>query len=75
MAFFFTEAQMVEAARKAYREQNELDRQLLAVERQSGPVSLSAWTDPDTEVDQLGEALKAVLAQVRPIRPVLSLVV
>lgn len=74
MAFFFTEDQMVEAAKKAYREQNQLDRQLLAVERQRGPVSLSVWTDPDTELDQLGEALKDALAQVRPTRPILSVV-
>ena len=74
MAFFFTESQVVEAAIRAYREHAEADSQLLALERQSGPVPLSSWTDPQTELDQLGEAFKGVLSGVRPVRPVLSLV-
>lgn len=74
MAFFFTESQIVEAAIRAYREHAEVDRQLLAVERQKGPVPLSTWTDPQTELDQLGDYLKSALSEVRPVRPVLSLV-
>lgn len=53
MAFFFTEQQVVEAARKAYREHAEADQKALAEWRSKGPVKLSDWTDPDTELDQI----------------------
>lgn len=65
MAFFFTEQQVVEAARKAYREHAEADQKALAEWRSKGPVKLSDWTDPDTELDQIGEALKDELAVLR----------
>lgn len=74
MAFFFTEAQVIEAARKAFRDHAESDRQSLAEWRAQGPVKLSDWTDADTELDQLGEALKDALAMIRPDHPVMALV-
>lgn len=66
MAFFFTEEQVVAAARKAYREHAEFDSKLRQEWAEDGPVSLSDWTDPDSELDQLGEAIKDELAVVRP---------
>lgn len=66
MAFFFTEEQVVEAARKAYREHAELDSKLRKDWAEEEPWALSDWTDPDSELDQLGEALKDELASVRP---------
>lgn len=65
MAFFFTEQQMVEAARKAYREHSAMDAKHLAEWSKEGPISLPDWTDSDTELDQLGEALKDELAAAR----------
>lgn len=73
MAFFFTEEQVVQAAVKAFREHAEADRQALAQWQAKGPVTLADWTDPDTELDQIGEAFKDVLALVRPEHPVVSL--
>lgn len=73
MAFFFTEDQVVEAARKAFREHAEADRQSLAEWQAKGPVTLSDWTDADTELDQIGEALKDALALIRPDHPVVRI--
>lgn len=65
MAHFYTEAQVVEAARKAYREHAEFDAKMLKEWADGEAVAVSDWTDPHTELDQLGEALKDELAAVR----------
>jgi hypothetical protein len=74
MGFFYTEEQVVEAARRAYREHDAMSRSLLAIERQQCEVPLHLWTDADTELDQIGEELKDALAQIKPLKPVLALV-
>lgn len=74
MAFFFTEAQVVSAAIKAYRDHSELNNRLLSEWRQQGPCSLSDWTDPETELDQIGDEIKATLARIRPSGAVLPVV-
>lgn len=74
MAFFFTESQVVEAARRAFRDHAESDRKSLAEWQAQGPVRLSDWTDPDTELDQLGEAIKDALAMMRPDHPIVGTV-
>jgi hypothetical protein len=66
VAFFFTEDQFVDAARKAYREQDKVTRGLLESERKDEHVPLLEWTDPDTEIDQLGLFLTEAMGQVRP---------
>lgn len=66
MAFYYTEQQVVEAVRKAYVDHAETVKTLLSQWRKDGDFPLSDWTDPDTELDQLGEALKDALAQIRP---------
>lgn len=62
MAYFFTEQQVVDMAIKAYREHSARDAQLRAEWETQATVSLVDWIDPDTEVDQLGEAFKDGLA-------------
>lgn len=66
MALYYTEEQVVEAARKAYRDHAEMCGALLSQWRREGEFALSDWTDPDTELDQLGEALKDALAEALP---------
>jgi len=56
---------VVEAARKAYREHAEFDAKMLKEWGDGEAVSVSDWTDPHTELDQLGEALKDELSSVR----------
>lgn len=60
MAFYFSEEQMVEAARAAFRDYSTWSHREFASQIEHG-ATLELWTNAAEEANALGEALKAHL--------------
>lgn len=64
MARFCTEEQVIEAARRAYRVHAEIDDKGFQQAQREG-CTLAQWTDPDAELDTLGDFFMTELASIR----------
>lgn len=62
MAFYFTEEQVLDAARKAFRDYATWSHGAFAACVQEG-ATLAEWTNADAEREAIGEALKLELAR------------